>query len=83
MELLTRARKINQILQGAKAKSVNYNEIAVTLQDVGQMFRQVMKEITGFSSTKKLRTSNDCDVRGRILLNSGYSIFKKHSKLRY
>src|SRR5690554_856229 len=34
MELLTRTRKINQILQGAKAKSVNYNEIAVTLQEI-------------------------------------------------
>ena len=34
MELLTRTRKINQILQGAKAKSVNYIEIAVTLQEI-------------------------------------------------
>lgn len=34
MELLTRTRKINSILQGAKAKSVNYNEMAVTLQEI-------------------------------------------------
>ncbi|WP_017471876.1 GTP-sensing pleiotropic transcriptional regulator CodY [Amphibacillus jilinensis] len=34
MELLDRARKINSILQGTTGKSVNFNEMAVTLQEI-------------------------------------------------
>ncbi|MBM7540564.1 GTP-sensing pleiotropic transcriptional regulator CodY [Amphibacillus cookii] len=34
MELLDRARKINSILQGTTSKSVNFNEMAVTLQEI-------------------------------------------------
>ncbi|SDB88558.1 transcriptional pleiotropic repressor [Pelagirhabdus alkalitolerans] len=34
MELLDRARKINSILQGSTGKSVNFNEMAMTLQEI-------------------------------------------------
>lgn len=57
MELLTRARKINQILQGAKAKSVNYNEIAVTLQEIigANVFVVSNKgKLLGFSINQKI-----------------------------
>ncbi|NMA90231.1 MAG: GTP-sensing pleiotropic transcriptional regulator CodY [Amphibacillus sp.] len=57
MELLTRTRKINQILQGAKAKSVNYNEIAVTLQEIigANVFVVSNKgKLLGFSINQKI-----------------------------
>ncbi|GAA4063534.1 MAG TPA: GTP-sensing pleiotropic transcriptional regulator CodY [Bacilli bacterium] len=57
MELLTRTRKINSILQGAKAKSVNYNEMAVTLQEIigANVFVVSNKgKLLGFSINQKI-----------------------------
>lgn len=57
MELLERTRKISSILQRATAKSVNYNEMAVTLQQIiGANIFVVSNqgELLGFSINQKI-----------------------------
>lgn len=57
MELLERVRKINSILQGATTKTVNFNQMAVTLQEIigANIFVVSRKgKLIGFSINQKI-----------------------------